>query len=112
MGSGLTVEKMKNSLRLKPEAVAQIAFLERTGTDHPRHTKFVALRDVKDPQKIVKDNVGFQHIFVSRNEPRHVLHLEKLHLVPRTALELDSPHICPECVTALGFIKAHWISPL
>ena len=30
------------------------------------------------------------------------------HTVPRTALELDSPHICPECVGAMGFIETHW----
>lgn len=30
------------------------------------------------------------------------------HRVPRTALELELPHTCPECVRALGFIEAHW----
>jgi len=30
------------------------------------------------------------------------------HKVPRTALELELPRICPECVRALGFIEAHW----
>jgi hypothetical protein len=36
-------------------AVAQIAFLEWTGADHLRHTKFVALRDDKDPKRIVRE---------------------------------------------------------
>jgi ATP-dependent DNA ligase len=40
---------------LKPEAVAQIAFLEWTGADHLRHTKFVAPRDDKDPKRIVRE---------------------------------------------------------
>jgi ATP-dependent DNA ligase len=40
---------------LKPEAVAQIEVLEWIGADHPRHTKFVTLRDVKDAQKVVRD---------------------------------------------------------
>ena len=35
--------------------VAQIAFLEWTGADHPRHTKFVRLRDDKDPRKVVRE---------------------------------------------------------
>jgi hypothetical protein len=44
-----------STLWLKPEAVAQIAFLEWTGVDHLRHTKFVALRDDKDPKRIVRE---------------------------------------------------------
>jgi ATP-dependent DNA ligase len=52
-GAGLTAEKMKECVWLRPEAVAQIAFLEWTGANHLRHTKFVALRDDKDPKKIV-----------------------------------------------------------
>jgi ATP-dependent DNA ligase len=34
--------------------VVRIDFLEWTGADH-RHTKFVALRDDKDPRKVVKE---------------------------------------------------------
>jgi ATP-dependent DNA ligase len=54
-GAGLTTEKMKECVWLRPEAVAQIAFLEWTGADHLRHTKFVALRDDKDPKKVVRE---------------------------------------------------------
>jgi ATP-dependent DNA ligase len=54
-GQGLTAEKMKECVWLRPEAVAQIEFLEWTGADHLRHTKFVALRDDKDPRKVVRD---------------------------------------------------------
>jgi ATP-dependent DNA ligase len=43
------------NLLLKPDAVAQIALLEWTGANHLRHTKFVALRDDKDPQKVVRE---------------------------------------------------------
>ena len=46
---------LHSTLWLKPEAVAQIAFLEWTGADHLRHTKFVALRDDKDPKKVVRE---------------------------------------------------------
>jgi DNA ligase D-like protein (predicted ligase) len=54
-GQGLTAEKMKECVWLKPEAVAQIEFLEWTGADHLRHTKFVGMRDDKDPRKVVRE---------------------------------------------------------
>ena len=54
-GQGLTAEKMKECIWLKPQAVARIHFLEWTGADHLRHTKFVALRDDKDPLKVVRE---------------------------------------------------------
>lgn len=54
-GQGLTAEKMKNCIWLKPEIVVRIDFLEWTGADHLRHTKYVALRDDKDPRKVVKE---------------------------------------------------------
>jgi ATP-dependent DNA ligase len=54
-GQGLTAEKMKECVWLRPEAVARIDFLEWTGADHLRHTKFVALRDDKDPRKVVRE---------------------------------------------------------
>jgi DNA ligase D-like protein (predicted ligase) len=54
-GQGLTAEKMKECVWLRPEAVAQIEFLEWTGADHLRHTKFIALRDDKDPRKVVRE---------------------------------------------------------
>jgi ATP-dependent DNA ligase len=40
---------------VRPEVVAEIQFLEWTGADHLRHTKFVGLKDDKDPAKIVKE---------------------------------------------------------
>ena len=54
-GQGLTAEKMKLCVWLRPEAVAQIDFLEWTGANHLRHTKFVGLRDDKDPHKVVRE---------------------------------------------------------
>jgi bifunctional non-homologous end joining protein LigD len=54
-GQGLTAEKMKECIWLRPEAVGQIEFLEWTGADHLRHTKFIALRDDKDPRKVVRE---------------------------------------------------------
>ena len=54
-GQGLTAEKMKECVWLKPEAVAQIEFLEWTGADHLRHTRFIGVRDDKDPRKVVRE---------------------------------------------------------
>jgi ATP-dependent DNA ligase len=54
-GQGLTAEKMKECVWLKPETVARIDFLEWTGADHLRNTMFIALRDDKDPIRIVKE---------------------------------------------------------
>jgi bifunctional non-homologous end joining protein LigD len=54
-GQGLTAEKMKICVWLKPEAVVRIDFLEWTGADHLRHTKYVAMRDDKDPRKVVRE---------------------------------------------------------
>jgi DNA ligase D-like protein (predicted ligase) len=54
-GQGLTAEKMKDCVWIRPEVVAQIQFLEWTGADHLRHTKFVRLREDKDPSKVIKE---------------------------------------------------------
>lgn len=55
-GDELTAEKMKECVWLRPEAVAQIEFLEWTGTDRLRHSKFAGLRDDKDPRNVVKEH--------------------------------------------------------
>jgi DNA ligase D-like protein (predicted ligase) len=54
-GQGLTAEKMKGCVWLKPKAVARIDFAEWTGAEKLRHTKFIALRGDKDPRKVVKE---------------------------------------------------------
>jgi DNA ligase D-like protein (predicted ligase) len=54
-GQGFTAEKMKDCVWLQPEAVARFDFLEWTGADHLRHTKFVSMRDDKDPRKVVRE---------------------------------------------------------
>jgi DNA ligase D-like protein (predicted ligase) len=54
-GQGLTAEKMKTCVWLKPEAVVRIDFVEWTGADHLRHTKSIGMRDDKDPKKIVRE---------------------------------------------------------
>jgi ATP-dependent DNA ligase len=47
---------LPSCLRLRPEAVAQIEFLEWTEGDRLRHSKFVGLRDDKEPRDVVKDH--------------------------------------------------------
>jgi DNA ligase D-like protein (predicted ligase) len=54
-GQGFTAEKMRECVWLRPEAVARFDFLEWTSADHLRHTKFVAMRDDKDPRKVVRE---------------------------------------------------------
>ena len=54
-GQGLTAEKMKECIWLRPRAVVRIDFLEWTGADKLRHTKFVAMREDKDPVKVVRE---------------------------------------------------------
>jgi bifunctional non-homologous end joining protein LigD len=57
-GEELNAEKMKKAVWLKPEAVAQIEFLEWTEADRLRHSKFVGLREDKNPQSVVKEQAG------------------------------------------------------
>jgi ATP-dependent DNA ligase len=53
----MTAEKMKECVWVRPELVAQIDFLEWTEADHLRHSKFVGLREDKDPRQVVKENL-------------------------------------------------------
>src|SRR6266481_3623940 len=49
-GEELNAEKMNKAVWLRPEAVAQIEFLEWTEADRLRHSKFVGLRDDSVPR--------------------------------------------------------------
>jgi DNA ligase D-like protein (predicted ligase) len=55
-GEELSAEKMKKAVWLRPEAVAQIEFLEWTDADRLRHSKFVGLREDKDPRGVIREN--------------------------------------------------------
>jgi DNA ligase D-like protein (predicted ligase) len=55
-GEGLTAEKMKDCRWLAPTLVAQFEFLEWTLDNHLRHAKFVAPRDDRKPQDVVREN--------------------------------------------------------
>jgi ATP-dependent DNA ligase len=47
-----------STLWLRPEAVAQIEFLEWTVEGRLRHSKFVGLREDKNPRSVVKEQAG------------------------------------------------------
>ena len=55
-GAGLTADKMKSCVWLKPKAVVRVDFLEWTGADKLRHTKYIAMRSDKDPRTVVREN--------------------------------------------------------
>jgi bifunctional non-homologous end joining protein LigD len=57
-GDELTAEKMKECVWLRPEAVAQIEFLEWAAGDRLRHSKFAGLREDKNPREVVKEHRG------------------------------------------------------
>lgn len=65
-GQGLTAAKMKNCVWLRPEAVAQFRFLEWTPSDHLRHPSFVAIREDKAAQDVVRDG----ELLPARKQPR------------------------------------------
>ncbi len=54
-GDALTADKMNKCVWVRPEAVAQIEFLDWTDADRLRHSKFIALRDDKDAHSVVKE---------------------------------------------------------
>jgi bifunctional non-homologous end joining protein LigD len=54
-GEILDAEKMKKCVWVRPKLVAVIEFLEWTEGDRLRHSKFVALRDDKDPREVIKE---------------------------------------------------------
>jgi ATP-dependent DNA ligase len=57
-GEELNAEKMKKAIWLRPEVVAQMEFLEWTEADRLRHSKFVGLRQDKNPRSVVKEQAG------------------------------------------------------
>jgi ATP-dependent DNA ligase len=54
-GFGLAAAKMKECRWLKPKLVGQFEFAEWTPENHLRHSRFVELRDDKDPREVRKE---------------------------------------------------------
>jgi bifunctional non-homologous end joining protein LigD len=55
-GEGMTSEKMKKCVWLRPELVVQVEFLEWTGDTHLRHAKFVGIRVDKKAKDVGKES--------------------------------------------------------
>jgi bifunctional non-homologous end joining protein LigD len=55
-GEALTAEAMPNYRWVKPELVARVEFTEWTSAGSLRHSRFVALRDDKDPKDVRKES--------------------------------------------------------
>jgi DNA ligase D-like protein (predicted ligase) len=51
----LTKKETENCVWLRPQLVAQIEFTEWTPENHLRHSKFVGLREDKEPRKVVRE---------------------------------------------------------
>jgi len=47
---------MKNYRWVQPRLVAEVEFSDWTAADHLRHSRFVALRDDKDPKDVRKES--------------------------------------------------------
>ena len=54
-GAGLTAARMEECRWLKPQLVGQFEFVEWTEDGHLRHSKFVALRDDKEPKDVRRE---------------------------------------------------------
>jgi len=54
-GQGLTAEKMKSCVWLKPKVVVRVDFAEWTGANKLRHTQYIGLREDKDPKKVIRE---------------------------------------------------------
>lgn len=54
-GAGLTAWKMKDCTWVKPILVGQFEFVEWTPDNHLRHSQFIALRDDKEPNNLVRE---------------------------------------------------------
>jgi DNA ligase D-like protein (predicted ligase) len=54
-GQGLTKAKMAECVWLKPVLVGQFEFLEWTGDNHLRHSKFIGLRENKKARDVVRE---------------------------------------------------------
>lgn len=57
-GAGLTAEKMAECRWVKPELVGQFEFVEWTPDNHLRHSRFVALREDKNPRNVIRELYG------------------------------------------------------
>jgi ATP-dependent DNA ligase len=69
MGRGLTKAKMADCRWLKPELVGQFEFLEWTGDNHLRHTRFVGLREDKRARRPARIDRGGEALKTTTSPP-------------------------------------------
>jgi bifunctional non-homologous end joining protein LigD len=55
MGQGFTADRMRECVWVRPITVAQFAFMEWTPSGHLRHSRFLGIRDDKDPRTVVRE---------------------------------------------------------
>jgi bifunctional non-homologous end joining protein LigD len=55
-GETFTLKMMQECVWVKPKLVVQIAFLEWTSGDRLRHSRFVGIRDDKEPHEVIKES--------------------------------------------------------
>jgi bifunctional non-homologous end joining protein LigD len=55
-GQGLTAAKMAECRWVKPELVGQFEFVEWTPDNHLRHSRFIALREDKNPRDVTRES--------------------------------------------------------
>ena len=55
-GEGVTEEDMKKLKWVRPKLVAEIAFTEWTRDGHLRHSRFLGMREDKDPREAVRES--------------------------------------------------------
>src|SRR5450432_3061860 len=54
-GAGLTAAKMVDCRWLRPELVGQFEFVEWTADSHLRHSRFMGLREDKNPRDVLRE---------------------------------------------------------
>jgi ATP-dependent DNA ligase len=55
-GEGLTAEKMKECVWVRPELVAEVEFVEWTPENHLRHSRFIGLRELKTARDVRQES--------------------------------------------------------
>jgi ATP-dependent DNA ligase len=55
-GAGLTAFKMAECRWLRPELVGQFEYVEWMPEGHLRHSRFIGLREDKQPKDVVREN--------------------------------------------------------
>jgi ATP-dependent DNA ligase len=55
-GEGLTAEKMKECVWVRPELIAEVEFVEWTAEGKLRHARFIGLRELKTARDVQRES--------------------------------------------------------